>query len=434
MFRLAVSLLALAQSAPTDHDAGPTVTPPALQAAPARPNPLALAQYNAKRSKTPRTAEAQWQLALWCEEHGLEAESRAALAIVVELAPSKDAAWKRLGCEKHQGQWMTPEQIEQARLQEAADKRWASEFKAIHRHIHKGARQDEARAALARVDDPRAIPSLYREFADRSPTDQAVAVQVLGQIRGPVSSKTLASLSVYGITPEVRRLATETLRGRDPAEYAGFLVDLLVEIIKYDIRPVAGPGSPGVLFVEGERFNVRRFYAPPAAPNVTFRPGDMITYDNSGSPVIIRDLGILSQANGVGHLGGSKSLKNLTTTRTDNVAISPRQLQAEALKGAYAAQTQLENDIARIESQNLSRKSFNGLVTRVLEDATGQSLGSDADAWKTYSQKLVGYGKAESLPEKPKPTLDLAVPLLYQPRFAPTSEWIGFLQTPPVDT
>ncbi|HEU5119019.1 MAG TPA: hypothetical protein VFT74_20690, partial [Isosphaeraceae bacterium] len=172
MLRLTLSLLALAQSAPTGDDPGPSSPPAALQPAPTRPNPLALAQYNAKRSQTPRTAQAQWELALWCENHGLEAESRAALALVVELDPSRVSAWKRLGCKEYHGQWLTPKQIEQAKIQEEANQRWAAEFKAIHRHIHGGRRQAEAEAALARIDDPRAIPALYREFADRSAKDQ----------------------------------------------------------------------------------------------------------------------------------------------------------------------------------------------------------------------------------------------------------------------
>ena len=34
--------------------------------------------------------------------------------------------------------------------------------------------------------------------------------------------------------------------------------------IKYEVRPVGGPGSPGVLFVEGEQYDVRRTYGTPA--------------------------------------------------------------------------------------------------------------------------------------------------------------------------
>ena len=34
------------------------------------------------------------------------------------------------------------------------------------------------------------------------------------------------------------------------------------------MKQVAGPGMPGVLFVEGEQFNVRRFYMPPTAAQI----------------------------------------------------------------------------------------------------------------------------------------------------------------------
>ena len=88
-------------------------------------------------------------------------------------------------------------------------------------------------------------------------------------------------LAVYGKTPEVRRRATETLRGRSAEDFLYLLVGLMIDPYKYEVKPVAGPGSPGVLFVEGEKFNVSRFYAPPPAPNITLQPGDTISYDQT---------------------------------------------------------------------------------------------------------------------------------------------------------
>lgn len=105
--------------------------------------------------------------------------------------------------------------------------------------------------------------------------DQEIAVRALGRLDSPLSSKLLALLSVYGKSLETRRQATEILRGRDPDDFLGVLVNLMVDPIKYEVRPVGGPGSPGVLFVEGQRFNVQRVYAAPTS-NVTFRPGDVI--------------------------------------------------------------------------------------------------------------------------------------------------------------
>ena len=56
---------------------------------------------------------------------------------------------------------------------------------------------------------------------------------------------------------------------------------MLRKPFKYQVRPVNGPGSPGVLFVEGERFNIQRMYQMAAptlnwnryyAPSMTFDP------------------------------------------------------------------------------------------------------------------------------------------------------------------
>ena len=69
-----------------------------------------------------------------------------------------------------------------------------------------------------------------------------------------------------------------------PTEYLDLLVGLMIDPLKYEVKPVGGPGSPGVLFVEGERFNVSRYYAPPAAPTITPRPGDIVTFDHTACP------------------------------------------------------------------------------------------------------------------------------------------------------
>lgn len=385
----------------------------------------ALAEYNGLKERAAKTAEAQWKLAMWCEEHGLEAEAKAHLANVVQLDPKREAAWKRLGCKKYKGRWLSDEQIAEAQEQERADARWSGEFRAIHRQIHGGPRQAEAEAALAKVSDPRAVPALYREFGDRSPTDQRLLIQVLGQIEGPVASKTLASLAIYGVTDDVRRRATETLRGRDPEEYAELLVALIPELLKFDVVPVAGPGSPGVLFVEGARYSIRRFYAPPPPPNVSLRAGDMISYDAQGFPLILRPGQQLFSADHGEIIGGTPM--RVTETQRMVQAISPRQLQSEALNAAAAAQTELERDLAEVRALNDVRARFRELVTRVLRDATGQNLGEELEPWKRWLGQLRGSRDAETRP-RPKPVYDEVAPLSYKPYYGPAFNQVMFLR------
>ena len=76
---------------------------------------------------------------------------------------------------------------------------------------------------------------------------------MLGQIDAPAASRALALLAVFERVGRGPPAATETLRRRDPREFAGLLIALLRDPIKYEVRPVGGPGSPGALFVEGKK-------------------------------------------------------------------------------------------------------------------------------------------------------------------------------------
>src|SRR3954468_13545191 len=87
-----------------------------------------LAEYNARREQTPDNADAQWALAAWCDRQGLKPEAIAHYTAVTRLDPGRVDAWKRLGCQKHRGRWMRPEQIvaeiAEAEAQRRADLRW----------------------------------------------------------------------------------------------------------------------------------------------------------------------------------------------------------------------------------------------------------------------------------------------------------------------
>ncbi|MDR3634138.1 MAG: hypothetical protein P4L84_10050 [Isosphaeraceae bacterium] len=394
----------------------PAKPPAQAQAAAPKPAPAeALARYNEKKAQTPNTAAAQAKLAEWCEQNGLEAEAFVHYALVVQLDPARSAAWRKLGYKKHQGRWMTDAQIADEAEQLKANKTWAPLLKKIHKNVHGGPKKQEARTELESIVDPRAIPAVYREFGAGGASDQAIAIQVFGQIDTPLSSKVLALLAVYGKNPEVRRRATETLRGRDPDHYLTLLVGLLSDPLKYEVRPVGGPGSPGVLFVEGERANVRRFYAPPA-PSVQFQPGDIVTYDASGLPVLIRPVARLASTL-VNQTGTTKSGGVDTFNDFDAAArFSFSDLMIEAQRGAVSAEQQLEADVNQVKALNTTKKTFNDLVMSVARNASGKDLGDDPKDWRAALAKKGQYRKA---PKKSptKPTVDELVPLAYQPQF-----------------
>jgi len=375
----------------------------------------ALAKYNLKKAQTRNTANAQWNLAEWCEKNGLEAEAFVHYAAVIQLDPKRDAAWRKLGYKKYQGRWMTDAQIAEEAEQTAANKEWGLRLKKIHKDIHRGPKKAEAQAQLEKVDSPRAVQAVYKEFGTGGAADQRIAIQVFGQIDTPLSSKVLALMSIYGKNPEVRRFATETLRRRNPDDYLPTLVALMSDKVKYEVRPVGGPGSPGVLFVEGEKANFRRVYAPPT-PSVNFRPGDIVGYDANGLPVLIRPIARIGQR--LISAGDPKKPGSTDVYENTNVGarFSAAEMMLEAQRGAVSAQQQLEGDVQQIEAFNRATKQFNETVMTVARDASGQDLGSEPKEWR---DALAEKGQYRKEPKKSpdKPTLDELVPIAYQPRF-----------------
>jgi hypothetical protein len=255
----------------------------------------AIEQYKDRRVKAPATADGQWKLALWCEEIGLKAEAIAHLSAVVRLDPSREAAWKRLGYKKQGGRWVTEAQIAdekaEADRQKQADRHWKPLLEKWRGWLDDKGKRTRAETALTDVTDPRAVPMVWAVFAAGPSDRQAVAVRVFGQIDSAGASRALATLAVFGKSDDVRRAATETLRRRDAREYADILIALLRDPIKYEVKPVAGPGSQGVLDVKGSKANVKRLYSPPSAPIVAVWPNDQVQYDANGLPVVMHPLG-----------------------------------------------------------------------------------------------------------------------------------------------
>ena len=420
-----VGLLFLVSTALIGQDPTP---PPAGPPAPASPasakaeadaaEAKALAEYNVLREKTPETVAAQWKLAAWCEAAGLKPEAYVHYGRVVELDPKRDAAWEKLGFKKRAGgAWMTDEQFAAQAAEKKTDKEWAARLKKLHKEVHGDKRRDHsaADAELDKLTDPKAVSSIYREFAGGGRKDQEIAVRLLGQVDSPIASKGLAMLAVHGKHPDVRRGATETLRGRPASEFIDLLIAMMQDPIRYEVRPVGGPGSPGVLTIEGDRSNVERIYAPPPAPGFNVRPGDQITYDESGMPVVTRSINRFLAATST-PIKGSNGLFNKTDFfDNETETFSFANAANEARKGAYFAQVQLATDLERLKAINEQRKRVNDRVAGVARAATGKDPGSTSKDWRKAFERQGGRYATEA---RPKPTVSQMVPLDYVPDLA----------------
>jgi len=371
-----------------------------------------LAEYNARRARTDDTADGQWKLALWCEEAGLKPEARAHLASVTRLDPAREAAWKRLGFKKLGKRWVTDEQVKaekaEADAQRQADQRWRPLLTRWRAWLHEKGKWDEAEAGLAGVTDPRAVPSVWAVFGEGDAPRQEFAVRVLGQIDAPGSSRALATLAVFGKSPEVARAASETLRRRDPRDVVDLLIGLVRDPVKYEVRPVNGPNAPGVLFVEGRKYNVRRLYGPtaqqlPQVPSRLFDPSVPFDPYNPQNLAMASQPDFLPQPGSGPGQGAGRAIPNLTAMAAQRDVIIGQAVQRIGQITALSQQ-QLANDVAAVEAMNADAGRANGLILPVLHAVTGEDRGADSEAWRSWWTDQQGYAYRSPEPQD-KPTL-----------------------------
>jgi hypothetical protein len=374
-----------------------------------------LAAYNALRETTPETADAQSALATWCDRQGLKPEAMAHYATVTRLDPAREDAWKRLGCQKHRGRWMRPEQIAaavaEAEAQRTADLHWhplLERWRVALNHPDP-AHRAEAEQALGDVSDPRAVPSVCKVFAKGTPEREALAVRLLRQIEAPSALQALALLAVSGLSDTIRQQATETLSESDPRDFMDVLIGMLRDPIHYEIKPVAGPGSTGVLLVEGTRFNVRRLYEPPPLPLVKIKAGDVVELDAFGLPVISRLVGYDQIA--------SPTNKRVREVHPRTLEIPIGQMVAETQFAARVALQQQKSEVAPIARYNARVEEVNGRVVEALHSITGQEFdkAGSYDLWRAWWTDQEGYAY-QSPSAEPKPTLTQNVRLAFQPQ------------------
>lgn len=407
-----------------------------------------IAEYLDRRARTPMKADAQARLAAWCDQNGLEDQATAHYSQVIRLDPHREAAWRHLGYKKQGNRWIKPEEQAANRLeaerQKYADRQWRPKLERIRDGLESkdGSRRAKAEEAAAQVTDPRAVPMVWAVMMRGTARSRMTGLQMLGQIDGPAASNALAALAIFNPSPEVRARAIEILARRDPRDVIGRLIGLLRKPFRYEVRRPNGPGSEGILFVEGERFNIRRIYQDPPidptlipprlfAPWVAFDPynmrnmvmlsavmnGSTIT-PNGPSPAAAQQVGRAIAANpqnAAGILGNAAGAPAAPAINVANGLIYDafatavyRDMQIAAdyqiiQQASRSVQQRLAQDVQVVESTNVGINQLNGRVLPLLGMITGEDLGVEPEKWKTWWTDQLGYVYKSDIPQT-KPT------------------------------
>jgi hypothetical protein len=437
-----------------------------------------LGEYMERRVKSPETADGQWKLALWCEDAGLQDQAAVHFLRVVKLDPRREAAWKRLGYKRTGGRWVKPEVLTAERAEVEAQSRADKFWKPRLEHWRDGLTQrDKAKRALAegalgRVTDPRAVPMIWTTFARGDASLQRRAATILGQIDAPGASRALAMLAIFSPHAEVRQQAKEVLRRRDPREFAGLVVGMFRDPVKFKARGIDGLGAQGELIVEGKEADLRRLYTPTQAP--TILPGDRLGTDELGMLWANRVFGSYWAPAGfgdrvdwaafypsadAGHVAGTLQQAGLPASKSQQVGqavahntqaaisalpaggmpmafyryvvegmllpVGPMMEDAQA--SAAAARRQLAGDVQELEAYNAPIEWLNRRARELLTEVCGVDYGADRQSWERWYVDLLGY--AYGSPTEPtraeKPTVVEQVPLDYEAQAPPKIAYQG---------
>ncbi len=405
-----------------------------------------LAEYNTKRASLKNSAGAHWKLALWCEEKGLKGEATAHFTVVTRLDPSRNEAWKRLGCRKHNGRWMTEWQIvaerAEAERRRNAESHWKPRLLKLRHDLSSSdkARRMAAEDALIQLSDPLAVSSVWAVFVDGGANYQVKAVQILGQINEAAASQALARLAVFARSREVRRAATEILRRRDPRDFVTLLIKWLRDPVRYSVRPADDAGNPAELLVEGKQADVRRVYELPNDVNRILRnaPPRLFPASVPFDPFSPQNLWLAAGGGlGPGTTLSPQAIQALTTRPQNAPTILSRQagaivpqtpspatiavtsaldaaaqrdlmlgifVQAEMQEAIAIGQEQLRNDVQSVEALQAQVAQVNGATLSVLTAVTDQDFGEAPDSWRKWWTDQQGYAYTEASTPLIKPT------------------------------
>ncbi len=208
-------------------------------------------EYERKRPTFADTVEAQWELSEWCRKNLMSAARKTHLRRILDLEPNHEEARRAPGYFKHEGQWVTQEQLmtrrgyvqygsrwmlpqevrlkERGRKQELAEKEWFRRLK-LWRGWLSGPKSEQIQREISAIKDPYAVKALqyYMEPA-KEPNARVrdLYVDALANVSSGPAMQTLLNASLYDPDEEVRLSSIEYLAKQKNPEIVRRYVKLL---------------------------------------------------------------------------------------------------------------------------------------------------------------------------------------------------------------
>ncbi|WP_148076021.1 HEAT repeat domain-containing protein [Bythopirellula goksoeyrii] len=177
--------------------------------------------YEARSRALPDTVAAHRSLADWCKQHSLSDLADHHLQRILELDPEDPQARSSLGYQRHNGKWLTRDEImaergmqfydgtyrtaqdialrERAKMRETSSDEWFKQLRLWRDWLdnRRAGRADEALQNLRAVTDPAAATSVVKLLkSERDPVVRDLWMEILAQIDHPAAVARLIDLSI----------------------------------------------------------------------------------------------------------------------------------------------------------------------------------------------------------------------------------------------
>ncbi len=193
------------------------------------------------------------RLARWCLQKKLASEARAEYQKVIAVDPDHEEARTALGYRLHQGEWMTEDQVNEARGLVKHKGRWMTpeerdlekaleEQKELDQKLLREVRlqldrlraadekkRQEAKTALSGIDDKYKTKAFLAALSSGSTEVRGYVIEELGRMMEPSAARPLARRVVWDDDPSLRELALRSLEAIAHPDTALYLAAYLVE-------------------------------------------------------------------------------------------------------------------------------------------------------------------------------------------------------------
>ncbi|HEV3164538.1 MAG TPA: HEAT repeat domain-containing protein [Isosphaeraceae bacterium] len=213
--------------------------------------PSALKDYLVKRDQTDSSAQAQYDLGLWCEHKKLLSFADLHYRQAAESDKNFAPAHKKLGHVQYADRWVTTDELKVAQgltkvkgkwvTQEEKAKiesdvvsvkergAWQRRLKVLRNSLLFGSteRRQDAETQLAAIQDPNAVQPLIQAFSEDPDDVRTFLVRIVAGIPGPEATSGLISRLLAEAEQSVRQATLEELARRDDPQVVTQLVKSL---------------------------------------------------------------------------------------------------------------------------------------------------------------------------------------------------------------